>query len=65
MCAVDLPDAATRNAVVAALKDEGVLVLGCGTRSLRFRPSLAVTPDELDAGVEALDRVLARVEGAA
>ncbi|TXR55596.1 L-lysine 6-transaminase [Quadrisphaera setariae] len=65
MCAVDLPDAATRNAVVAALGDEGVLVLGCGTRSLRFRPSLAVTPDELDAGVDALDRVLTRTAGAA
>ncbi|WP_211319789.1 L-lysine 6-transaminase [Quadrisphaera granulorum] len=61
MCAVDLPDTATRNAVVAALKEEGVLVLGCGTRSVRFRPSLAVTADELDAGVDALDRVLTRL----
>ena len=35
-----------------------MLVLGCGTRSLRFRPALTVTEQELGAGVAALDRVL-------
>ena len=36
-----------------------MIVLGCGTRSLRFRPALTVTEQELAAGVAALDRVLA------
>ena len=59
MCAATLPDAATRDAVVAALRDdEHVLVLGCGTRSLRLRPALTVTEAELADGVAALDRVL-------
>ena len=34
-----------------------MLVLGCGTASLRCRPALTVTVDELDRGIAALDRV--------
>ena len=59
MCAFTLPDAALRDDVLARLRDdESVLLLGCGTRSVRFRPALTVTEDELAAGVAALDRVL-------
>ena len=59
MCAVTLATPALRDRVVARLRtEEHVLVLGCGTRSLRFRPALTVTAEELAAGVAALDRVL-------
>jgi L-lysine 6-transaminase len=59
MCAVTLDDRALRDRVVERLRvDEHVLVLGCGRRSLRFRPALTVTEGELAAGVAALDRVL-------
>ncbi|HZD64634.1 MAG TPA: aminotransferase class III-fold pyridoxal phosphate-dependent enzyme, partial [Acidimicrobiales bacterium] len=62
MCAVDLPDGGTRDEVVARLRtEERVLTLGCGQRSLRFRPSLAVTTGELSQGVDALARVVARM----
>ena len=61
MRALSLPDAATRDAVVAALREEEhVLMLGCGTRSIRFRPALTVTVADLTAAVHALDRVLTR-----
>ena len=61
MCAFSLPDAQTRNAVLAAARDdEHVLLLGCGTRSIRFRPALTVTETELEAGVAAVDRILTR-----
>jgi L-lysine 6-transaminase len=60
MCALTLPDAAVRDAVLETLRTEHrVLLLGCGTRSIRFRPALTVTDDELVAGVAALDRALA------
>jgi L-lysine 6-transaminase len=60
MCAFSLPDAETRDRALARLRDdERVLLLGCGTRSVRFRPALTVSEDELAAGVAALDRVLA------
>ncbi|MFP4634873.1 MAG: L-lysine 6-transaminase [Nitriliruptoraceae bacterium] len=63
MCAVDLPDAATRDEVVQRLfRDEQVLALPCGSRSLRFRPPLTVTAAELSHGVAALGRVVAALE---
>jgi L-lysine 6-transaminase len=62
MCAVSLASPALRDRVVARLRtNEHVIVLGCGTRSLRFRPALTVTEAELAAGVAALDRVLGEV----
>ena len=59
MCALDLPDGSVRDRVVRRLReDEKMLVLPCGPRSLRFRPSLSVTADEIDAALAAIDRVL-------
>ena len=61
MCAFSLPSGAVRDRVLASMRDEDdVLLLGCGSRSVRFRPALTVTTAELDAGVAALDRALTR-----
>jgi L-lysine 6-transaminase len=60
--AVDLPDAATRAAVLAHLLEvERVILLGSGTSSVRFRPPLTVTAAELDEAVDALDRAVTTV----
>ncbi|SHG99710.1 L-lysine 6-transaminase [Jatrophihabitans endophyticus] len=59
MCAITLPTAELRDAVVARLReDEHVLVLGCGVSALRVRPALTVTAEQVDRGLAALDRVL-------
>jgi L-lysine 6-transaminase len=63
MCAIDLPSPAIRNEVLAGLRAERVLMLPCGTRSLRMRPALAVTEAELDVGLRALERVLHGISG--
>jgi L-lysine 6-transaminase len=64
MCAFSLPDGALRDRVITALREEeSVLLLGCGTRSIRFRPALTVSPADLEAGVAALDRVLSKESG--
>jgi len=65
MCAIDLPDPEVRGQVVAALREASVLVLACGERTIRFRPALNVTTDELRAGAGALDTVLAQLSAAA
>ncbi|MGH3425530.1 MAG: aminotransferase class III-fold pyridoxal phosphate-dependent enzyme, partial [Nocardioidaceae bacterium] len=63
MCALDLPDTERRAEVLRRLFDEErVLALPCGTRSVRFRPHLAVTQDDLDRAVSAFDRVLSRLK---
>jgi L-lysine 6-transaminase len=60
MCAFDLPNPETRERVVHAMRQgERVLILPCGERSIRFRPALCVSPEELQFGLEALDRCLA------
>ena len=59
MCAVTLPDSELRDEVVRRLReDEHVLMLPSGTASLRVRPALTVSRDEIDKGIAALDRVL-------
>lgn len=66
LCAITLPSADRRDAVVTELRErEHVLILGTGECGLRFRPPLTVTEAELDEAVDALDRVLSRpVRGA-
>ncbi|MCU1621543.1 MAG: L-lysine 6-transaminase [Frankiales bacterium] len=62
MCAFSLPSKEIRDAVLSSLReDKRVLLLGCGTRSVRFRPALTVSETELALGVAALDRVLERL----
>jgi L-lysine 6-transaminase len=57
--AVDLPSAEARNAAVARLhRDEKVLVLGGGERSIRLRPALTIGEDELDLAVAAIARAV-------
>ncbi|MFF5208954.1 L-lysine 6-transaminase [Streptosporangium sp. NPDC000396] len=59
MCAFDLPDTAERDRLVTRLRqDEGVLALPCGERSVRFRPALSVTSEELQEGAAAIRRAL-------
>jgi L-lysine 6-transaminase len=58
MCAFSLPTAAQRDALIAGLWDCGVIMLGCGSDSVRFRPALTVSHDELDAAVDAVRVVL-------
>lgn len=63
MCALSLPDTAARDEMLRRLRDdEGVLMLGSGRRTMRFRPPLTVTRAELDRAVDATDRVLTALE---
>ena len=62
MCALDFPTPAFRDEVKDRLRtDERLLMLASGDRSLRFRPPLTVTEDELAAACDAVDRVVGRV----
>ncbi|MEU6548716.1 L-lysine 6-transaminase [Streptomyces sp. NPDC046915] len=60
MSAIDLSDSGVRDEVVHRLRtEEQVIALPCGERSVRFRPALSVTQDELGIALRALDRILA------
>jgi len=58
MCAFDLPDGKRRDEVRDTCYKQGLMILGCGDRSLRFRPALTVTTDVIDEGLTILRNVL-------
>lgn len=65
MCAFDLQDGSVRGQVLQAALDEGLFLLGCGNRSVRFRPCLNIPKDVLDEGLDRLMRALRKVAAAA
>ncbi|MEL6616690.1 MAG: L-lysine 6-transaminase [Bacteroidota bacterium] len=58
MCAFDLASGEQRNAVVSRAYEHGAVVLGCGERSIRFRPALTIDAIGLDEGLSILERSL-------
>ncbi len=58
MCALDAPDSGTRDKLLNALLQEKLLLVGSGERSIRFRPHLVVTADEILQGMGIIRTVL-------
>lgn len=58
MCAFSLPSPERRDAVLAELWKRGVIMLGSGGDSVRFRPALTVSRGEIDRALAALREVL-------
>lgn len=56
MCAIDLPTAAIRDSFRNLCFTNGLMILGCGERSIRFRPPLNLTREQLDEGMEIIVR---------
>ncbi|MFP4346100.1 MAG: L-lysine 6-transaminase [Anaerolineales bacterium] len=52
MLAFDLPDGEKRDALRHALWENGLYALKCGPRSVRFRPTLDVSPEVVDKALE-------------
>ena len=59
-CAFDLPDGRTRDKMANYIMDEGAIVLGSGVKSIRFRPHLNISMDEIDLGVAMIGKALDR-----
>ena len=58
MCAFDLQDAETRDRFKKLAFESGMLILGSGPKSIRFRPTLSVGKEEVEQGMAILRRVL-------
>ncbi len=58
-CAFDFKTPELRNKIVSKCFDEGMMVLGCGEKTLRFRPPLIIKQEEIEAGIVILDKVIA------
>lgn len=58
MCSFDLPTAELRNQFKENCYKEKLMILGCGERSIRFRPALNITKNEIDKGLNIIKKVL-------
>lgn len=54
--AFDLPDQKTRNEFQAQCFENGMIILPCGVRSIRFRPPLDVKKDHLEYGLDIIEK---------
>ena len=59
--AFDLPDGSTRNDVRTSCWDKGLATLTCGPRSLRFRPALVFSEQDVDRSMVILREALREV----
>jgi L-lysine 6-transaminase len=62
MCAFDAPDSRIRDQLVKAFFAEKLLLVGCGSRSIRFRPHLVVSGEEIEQGLDIIRRILRKGE---
>ncbi len=58
MCSFDLPTKELRNEFKELCYKEKLLILGCGEKSIRFRPALNITRDVLETGLQIIKNVL-------
>ncbi len=58
MCSFNLPTPELRNKFKDKCFEEKLIILGCGEKSIRFRPRLDITRDDLDDGLTIIKKVL-------
>ena len=51
MCAFDLPSESLRDKVLDRVIENGAIILGSGEKTVRFRPPLNISTDEIDHGL--------------
>jgi L-lysine 6-transaminase len=61
-CAFDLPDRKMRDAFLKKGMDLGALFLGCGERSIRFRPALIIDQADIDTGMAIAEEIMPNID---
>lgn len=59
--AFDTVDTEVRNKILQNSVDKGLMLLGCGPKSIRFRPPLTVKKEHIEEGLGILDKVLSQL----
>ncbi|MBU0696930.1 MAG: L-lysine 6-transaminase [Bacteroidetes bacterium] len=58
LTAFDFPTKELRNKFVSKGMEHGVMFLGCGHQTIRFRPALIIEKQHIDEGLEVMEKVL-------
>ena len=61
MCAFDLPGSEIRDNMVSEILKNGAIILPCGDRSIRFRPPLNITDEEILMGLDIISKALGKL----
>jgi L-lysine 6-transaminase len=59
LTAFDFPDKGTRDSFIKKGFDNNIMYLGCGERSVRFRPALIIEKSHIDTGLDMLEQLSA------
>jgi L-lysine 6-transaminase len=58
MCAFDLSSPQKRDELKDILYSKGLIIIGCGEKTLRFRPPLIINSDEINEALEIINKSL-------
>jgi L-lysine 6-transaminase len=58
LTAFDFPNAATRSAFIDKGLENSIMYLGCGERTIRFRPALIIEKEHIDEGLYNIEKIL-------
>ncbi len=58
LCAIDLDARQNREIIKEKALEKGLVLIGCGDRTIRFRPPLILSKTEVDEGIDILRRCL-------
>ena len=61
LCAMDLDTAQNRDQLRSKAYEEGLILIGCGDRSIRFRPALNISTQEIDEGISIIRHALQEI----
>jgi L-lysine 6-transaminase len=60
-CAMDLASAQDRDQLRTKAYDDGLILIGCGDHSIRFRPPLNISKQEVDDGIRIIRKQLEEI----
>lgn len=55
-CAMDLPDGELRDRLRDKIFENGAVILGCGERTIRFRPALNFSKEQVDEAMDIIEK---------
>ena len=58
MCAFDASSVKERDGLIKKLYKKGLVVIGCGEKTIRYRPPLIISEEEIDRSLDILNDVL-------
>jgi len=61
MCAIDLPSGDQRDQLRSELYNDNLIILACGDQSIRFRPHLNVTKEEIQIALDKIENNINKI----